>query len=66
MRAASGRTDFVDMVDTRTVRHGTTYYLHIRPQRGGGIQHIPTDPAGPLADSLPEALIQPIERALFP
>ena len=43
------------MAFTYTTRRGRTYYLHTGPKRGGGIQHyISTDPAGPVADSLPE------------
>ena len=43
------------MAFTYTTRRGKTYYLHSGPKRGGGIQHyVSTDPAGPVADSLPE------------
>jgi hypothetical protein len=40
---------------TYTTRRGTTYYLHTGPKRGGGMQHyVSTDPAGQLADAVPE------------
>lgn len=43
------------MAFTYTTRRGKTYYLHTGPKRGGGIQHyVSTDPAGPLADAVPE------------
>src|SRR5438445_13743230 len=38
-----------------TTKRGKTYYLHTGPKRCGGIQHcISTDPAGPIADLLPD------------
>jgi hypothetical protein len=43
------------MAFTYTTRHRKTYYLHTGPKRGGGIQHyVSTDPAGPVADAIPE------------
>jgi hypothetical protein len=43
------------MAFTYTTRHGKTYHLHTGPKRGGGIQHfVSTDPAGPVADAIPE------------
>ena len=45
----------LDMAFTYTTRHGKTYYLHTGPKRGGGIQHyVSTDPAGSVADAVPE------------
>jgi hypothetical protein len=38
-----------------TTRRGKTYYLHTGPKRGGGVQHyVSTDPAGPVAEAIPE------------
>jgi hypothetical protein len=43
------------MAFTYTTRHGKTYHLHPGPKWGGGIQHyVSTDPAGPVADAIPE------------
>jgi hypothetical protein len=43
------------MAFTYTTRRGKTYYLRTGPKRGGGTQHyVSTDPAGQVADSLPE------------
>src|SRR5205809_7826199 len=38
-----------------TNRQGKTYYLHVGPKRGGGLQHfLSTKKKGELADALPE------------
>src|SRR5215212_8288776 len=38
-----------------TSRTGKQYYLHTGPKRGGGVQHFfSTDPAGSLAERVPE------------
>ena len=43
------------MAFTHTTRHGTAYYLHTGPKKGGGIQHyLSTDEKGSLANQIPE------------